>query len=301
MNVIVAGGTGFIGGPLVKHLTDEGHRVTLLSRNPAAVGRHPLLEAEQWDAKTVGAWARRIDGADAVINLAGELIGGKRWTSGQKELILNSRVDATRALVEAIRRAAKKPKVLVSASAVGYYGSVEEGEVDEESPAGSDFLATVCRRWEEEASAAQGVRVVLPRIGIVLEREGGALPKLLLPFKLFAGGPLGSGRQWFPWIHRADLIRIFSLALSNEQLRGPVNATAPESLRVKEFCAALGTALHRPSWAPVPAFILRIALGEMSTIVLTGQNAVPRKLLRLGFTFTHTRAVEALRSIVAAP
>jgi uncharacterized protein (TIGR01777 family) len=300
MKIVVAGGTGFIGAPLVRELANERHRVSVLTRNPASVGNHPLVESEHWDGKTVGPWIHRLDGADAVINLAGELIGGKRWTSQQKERILSSRVDATRALVEGIRRATRKPKVLVSASAVGYYGNVEEGEVTEESPAGDDFLATVCRQWEEEASAAEGIRVVSPRTGIVLGRDGGALPKLLLPFRLFAGGPLGSGRQWFPWIHRTDLIRILIYALSNEQLRGPVNATAPESIRMKEFCTALGAAMHRPSWAPVPSFILRIALGEMSAIVLTGQNAVPQKLLASGFTFTYTRAAEALRSILTS-
>jgi len=301
MKIVIAGGTGFVGAPLVEELIRERHVVTVLSRTPASVRTGPRLEAAHWDGKTLGAWAEQIDGADAVINLAGAVIGGKRWTNRQKALIVSSRIDATRALVEAIRRARRTPTVMVSASAVGYYGHVEEGAVTEESPAGGDFLATLCRRWEEEASAAApGVRVVLPRIGIVLGREGGALPKLLLPFRLFAGGPLGSGRQWFPWIHRADLIRIFLFALSNDQLRGPVNATAPESLRMREFCAALGSVMHRPSWAPVPAFLLRTALGEMSTIVLTGQNAVPEKLARSGFTFNHTRAAEALHTILAA-
>ena len=301
MKIIIAGGTGFIGTALINDLTASGHHVTLLTRNAQRVQRHSsgLLDAEQWDGATIGAWSQRLDGVDAVINLTGESIGGKRWSFKQKELLTTSRLNSTNAIVQAIGHATKKPEVLISASAVGYYGNVEDRDVAEDFPCGKDFLATLCKQWEESAMAAKkfGVRVVTPRIGVVLERDGGALKKMLLPFSLFAGGPLGSGKQWFPWVHRDDVVGAFRFALSERSLSGPVNVAAPEYVNMKQFCAALGTVMHRPSWAPVPAVILQMMLGEMSTIVLTGQKVVPQKLLQMKFPFKYPSLVPALQSI----
>ena len=302
MKIIVAGGTGFIGTALIQELVDSNHHVTLLTRNPHRIQRHSsgLVDVEQWDGVSVGAWALYIDGADAVINLTGESIGGKRWSSKQKEILTASRLNATNAIVEAIKRASKKPEVLISASAVGYYGNVDEGDVAEDYPAGGDFLATLCKRWEEAAMAANkaGVRVVTPRIGVVLERDGGALKKMLLPFSMFVGGPLGTGKQWFPWVHRDDVIGVFLFALSERKLLGPLNVAAPEYVNMKQFCAEFGDAMHRPSWAPVPSVVLRTILGEMSTIVLTGQKVIPRKLLNMNYQFKYPKLVPALQAVI---
>ncbi len=303
MKIVVAGGSGFLGKALLKKLIEANHSVALLSRNPRAAQSNvpSSVQVEQWDAKSVGNWAQRIDGADAVINLTGESIGGKRWTAKQKEMILSSRIDSTRAVVEAIRQATLKPKLLINQSAVGYYGNVEVGNVTEDHPRGTDFLGEVASRWEVEARKAEslGVRVVTPRTGIVLDKNGGALQKLLLPFNLFIGGPLGSGRQWFPWIHLEDEINAFLFALENPKLSGPVNLAAPESVTMKQFCTALGKAMHRPSWAPVPGFVLKILLGEMAgPLLLGGQKVVPEKLSEAGYKFRFPKLEEALSDIL---
>jgi len=198
-----------------------------------------------------------------------------------------------------MKDAAAKPKVFISSSAVGYYGNVDEGEVLESHPKGRGFLADTCERWENEARKAEalGIRTVLLRIGIVLEKGGGALGKMLPPFRLFAGGPIGSGKQWFPWIHRADVVDIILFAIKTEALKGPVNMTAPTPLRMKEFSAGLGDAIHRPSWAPVPAFALKTLLGEMADMLLEGQKAVPKKLIGAGYRFRYPELGRALKSI----
>lgn len=303
MNVVVSGGTGFIGGAAVRHLADEEHTVVVLTRNPTRQrDKLPLIELEQWDARTVGPWAKRIDGADAVVNLAGESIGGKRWRRDQKARIIDSRISATKAIVDAIAQASKKPRVLVSASAVGYYGHVESGDVTESHGKGKGFLAAVVERWEQEAREAEklGVRVVLPRFGLVLEKDGGSLKKLALPMKLFAGGWLGSSDQWFPWIHRDDVVGMIEFAIQNAQLSGPLNVAAPDAVTMKEFCKSLGRALHRPCWAPVPSVVLRAMLGEMSEMLLTGQRVVPRKLLDAGYRFRYPTLDGALTALYRA-
>jgi uncharacterized protein (TIGR01777 family) len=310
MKIIIAGGTGFIGKALVDRLLGDNHTVVVLTRNVAA-GKSSwrptssfLPQAspvfEQWDAYTVGTWSNHVDGADAVINLTGELIAGKRWTQKQKEKILTSRVTATRAIVNAIERATKKPSVLINASAVGYYGNVPEGEVTESFPCGSDFLAGVCRKWEEAALIAQqyGVRVVTPRFGVVLSRDGGALQRMMIPFRLFAGGYLGTGTQWFPWIHRDDLINAMLFSLQHSSLSGAVNFVAPHAVTMKEFCKTLGEAMHSPSWTFVPSFVLRILLGEMAEMLLTGQKVIPKKLLDEGFKFLYSELSQALKEAV---
>lgn len=301
MNIVLAGGSGFIGGALVDALIARGDRPTLLTRDPEGQQSRWGAKAAfaHWDGKNDGEWNKALDGADAVVNLSGASIADGRWTPARKLVLIKSRIDSTRALVSALSRAAKRPKVLVNASAVGFYGDFSDGQATETSPQGRDFLAALCGQWEREALAAEplGARVVLARFGVVLGRDGGALPKMALPFKLFAGGPLGTGRQPFPWVHRDDVVGALLFALSREDLSGPVNVVAPESLDNRAFSAALGRALGRPSWAPVPAFVLKLALGEMSEMLLAGQNAAPKKLLAAGYSFKHATADSALGAI----
>jgi uncharacterized protein (TIGR01777 family) len=298
MKVVVTGGTGLIGAALVDNLIAAGHDVTVLTR--IASSATPVLV--RWDAKSDGDWMSKVDGSDAVINLAGESLGAKRWTPGQKERILSSRVDATRAIVRAIAVARRKPSVLVSASAVGYYGSVVDGEVAEDHPPGNDFLAEVCRAWEREAdqAAAHGVRVVRTRFSFVVGHSAEALRRMSLPFRLFAGGWLGNGAQWFPWIHLNDLVEAVKTAVRTPAITGGINLASPEPLTNKDFCKTLGRVLHRPCWAPAPGFALRMALGEMSTMVLTGQKVVPRKLLENGFKFRFPTLEAALSDVFAS-
>ncbi|MEK9137485.1 MAG: TIGR01777 family oxidoreductase, partial [Bacteroidota bacterium] len=234
------------------------------------------------------------------INFAGEPLDAKRWLRSQKERIIGSRVDATSAIVHAISKAKQKPSVMISASGVGYYGAVETGEVTEDAPRGSDFLSETTYQWEKAAHGAEalGVRTVVLRIAVVLGSGGGALRKMLIPFRLFVGGPLGSGRQWFPWVHRDDLVGVILFALSSPEISGPVNVVAPEVVKMQGFCSALGQALHRPSWAPVPSFVLKAVLGEMSEMVLTGQRAVPRVLERYGYRFKFPQLSAALTDIL---
>lgn len=302
MKIVVAGGSGFIGRTLVQRLASANHNVVVLTRKGGAskAGSHNSITVAEWDGRSVGEWSKHLDGSDAVINLAGELIAGKRWTNNQKALIMSSRVDATKALVGSIAKAQRKPRVFISASAVGYYGAVEAADVFESAAQGSDFLADVCGRWEAEALvvAKSGVRVVIPRLGVVLENDGGALKKMLLPFKLFAGGPLGSGSQWFPWIHRDDVVGVIMFALEKTTLSGPVNAAAPEPATMKQFCKTLGEVMRRPAWAPVPAFVLKVVLGEMSGMLLTGQRVVPKKAIDAGYQFQFPSLKRALEDIL---
>ncbi|MBI3313969.1 MAG: TIGR01777 family protein [Candidatus Omnitrophica bacterium] len=300
MKIVVSGGTGFVGHALVQELSQKGHQIILLSRKPSNHPSQPSVISLVWDAKTLGTWADQINGADAVINLSGEPLVQKRWSKKQKEILVSSRIDSTRVLVDAIRKASQRPRLLMNASAVGYYGPVESGTVTENFPKGKGFLEDTCEAWEKEALKAESlaVRVVCTRFGIVLEKDGGALAKMLPPFKFFIGGPLGSGRQWLPWIHRDDVIGAILFCIGNPNISGPANFTAPNPETMKDFCKALGKALGRPSWAPVPAFVLKILLGEMSEVLLTGQKAVPEKLLRAGYAFRYPNLNEALASIL---
>lgn len=301
MKIIVSGGTGFLGRYVVQRLVKEKHSIVLLSRSGSRHRKYavPGVQIVAWDARTQGDWIAHIEDADAVMNLAGESIGGRRWTHAQKERILGSRVDATRAIVDALRGAKKRPSVLISASAVGYYGAVEDDEVTESRRRGEGFLAEVCEQWEKEATKAEGlgVRVVITRTGVVVGKGGGALTRMVLPFKMFVGGPIGSGKQWFPWIHVDDVAGILRLLLQNSTVSGPVNLVAPEAVTMKQFCTALGKATKRPSWAPIPAFVLKLALGEMSSMVLTGQRVVPATVTSLGYNFLFPKLDDALKSI----
>jgi hypothetical protein len=303
MKIVVAGGTGFIGSALTRSLVDSGHAVVLLARaaSKPISGAQTVLWQPGERQQPQSPLAAAIDGADAVVNLAGEPIAGKRWSPAQKARLRASRIETTSALVQAIGAAQKTPKLLLNASAVGYYGPRGDETVTEAEPPGSDFLAGLCREWEAEALRAEksGARVLLLRTGIVLGRGGGALAKMVPPFKFFFGGPLGSGRQWMPWIHLEDEIGLIEF-LVRSNARGAVNATAPEPVPMKEFCATLGKELGRPSWAPVPAFVLRLAFGEMADILLTGQRAVPAEAQRLGYRFRFPTLGPALGNILAA-
>jgi len=305
MKVIVAGGTGFIGSRLIELLAAQDNSVVVLTRDPDRVTREGGSSARfvGWDAREPGPWAEEMEGADAVVNLVGESIAGWRWTRQKKHRILESRIMATRALVQALSAARKRPNVFISASAVNYYSSRPHGDVTESSPPGEDFLAEVSVAWEREAAPARelGLRLVLLRIGIVLDPSRGALPRFLLPFRLFLGGPLGLGRQWFPWVHPEDLVGIILAAIKRKDLVGPVNAAAPGIVTMNDFCSQLGAVLGRPSWIRVPATALRLLLGEMSALVLSGPKVVPAKLLAAGFRFRYPALEGALRSLLDTP
>ena len=298
MRVVVTGGTGFIGSKLCENLVAKGHEVVLFTRD-ASRSRdevHPKVRVVSWAPGA--AWESWVDGAGAIVNLAGENIA-QRWTEAAKRRIVASRVDAAARICAAIERAAVKPSVLVNAAAVGYYGPCGDETVDENSPPGTDFLATTCVAWEAAAKKAEalGLRVALIRAGVVLGGGGGALAKMLPPFKAFAGGPIGSGKQWMSWIHRDDLVALFVFAIENANAHGPINGTAPNPVTMKEFAKALGHALHRPSLFPAPAAAVRLLLGEMATVVLDGQRVVPRKAEGLGFKFRFTEVDAALRDV----
>lgn len=298
MNVLVAGGSGFVGKALVHELMEEGHSVCVLSRALASQASS-RLEVELWDGKTQGEWAKRIEKADAVVNLSGAGIADKRWSPRRKKEIISSRLDSTKALVEAMANSSRRPKAFVNASAVGYYGDVPQGTVTESHLKGKGFLADTCAEWERQARKAEalGVRVVTTRFGVILGRDGGALKKFIPPFLLFAGGPLGSGRQWFPWVHRDDVVGAILYLLSNEKISGPVNVTAPGTVTMAGFCKELGRAMHRPSWAPVPAPVLKVMLGEMSDMLLTGQQVIPQKLEGSGYHFRFPQPDAALADL----
>lgn len=303
MRIVIAGGSGFLGRPLAEALASDGSDVVVLSRGGGSPSRAGV-RAVQWQPNGgAGRWKEEVDGAAAVVNLAGESIAGKRWSAAHKERILESRVQATRSLVEAISRATAPPPVFVSGSAVGYYGPLGDEMAAETTPPGSDFLARVCVQWEQEATRAQErtsgrTRLVLIRTGLVLERDGGALPQMLTPYKLGLGGPLGSGRQYCPWIHRADWIAMVRWAIAMNRVSGPLNVTAPEPVTNAAFSRALGRALHRPAFMPAPALALKLLLGEMAdALLLSGQRAVPAKATREGFAFRFQRVDDALGAI----
>jgi uncharacterized protein (TIGR01777 family) len=298
MKVVVAGGTGLLGRALVAGLRTEGHDVKVLSRR----ARAPHQIAWTPDG-TVGAWAAALGDADAVVNLAGESIASGRWTGVRKDRIRDSRIRATRSLVTAIQSAARRPSVFVSGSAIGYYGPHGDEPVTEQTPPGDDFLAMVCREWEAEALRAAGAtRVVLLRTGIVLAKEGGALPSMALPFKLFAGGPVGSGHQYQAWIHRHDWVTMAAWALRTPAVSGPLNVTAPNPVTNREFARTLGRVLHRPAFMPAPGFALRLALGEMAdALLLTGARVIPSRAQAMGFPFQFPTLEPALRAIYAPP
>lgn len=303
MTTLIAGATGLIGQRIVEKLIAARHEVVILTRNPSKLSAPgpPPLRFVRWDARTPGEWYRELNQADAVVNLSGESIGGRRWTTAQKDRIRSSRINATKAIVEAIAASPKKPRVLVNASGIDYYGETRDEEVVESHPGGSGFLADVCRQWETAARVGErfGVRVVLARSAVVLGARAAALKKLILPFRFLLGGPLGTGDQWFPWIHLEDEAEAILFAIDNSALAGPVNLTAPQPLTMRQFCRFLGNALKRPSWISVPPLLLRLALGEMSDMVLMSRRVVPRRLLDAGYRFRFPRLDEALADVLS--
>jgi len=306
MKVAIAGATGFVGSRLVERLHSEGHSVMVLARNSERARRvfpasaYPNLEIVAYTPAESGEWQNSIAGCDGVVNLAGVPIAEERWTAARQQAILDSRKLTTAKLAEAITNANPKPSVLVSASAIGYYGTSETAEFDENSPAGDDFLATVCKDWESAAQSVKnaGTRLAILRLGIVLGK-GGALAKMLPPFKLFAGGPIGTGKQWFSWIHRDDVVNLILYALQNPQIEGVLNATAPNPVRMNEFCETLGAVLQRPSWLPVPGFALELLLGDGAKVVLEGQKVLPKQTLASGFQYQYPTLKLALEEILS--
>jgi uncharacterized protein len=298
MKLVVAGATGFIGSALCSRLLERGHVLTLLTRHVPPEASIPAKTWRHWMPGTSGEWEASLDGVDGVINLTGEPIAAKRWTENQKNKIRSSRIDVTRSIVEGIAKAKRKPAFLLNGSAVGYYGPHGDEIVTEETPVGSDFLSSLCRAWEEEAQTAEsmGIRVVRLRTGIVLGPGGGALAKMVPPFRFFIGGPLGSGAQWMSWIHLEDEIGLILHLIETSQAAGAVNATAPNPATMKEFCRTLGKVMRRPSWAPVPGFALRFMLGEMADMLLTGQRVIPAAAQRLGYKFRYGNLQDALQA-----
>ena len=306
MKVIITGGTGLIGSLLTKNLLAANHEVVVLSRNPQKYDLPAGVVGAKWDGKTAAGWQEHVEDCDTIVNLAGESIGGSgfpppRWTDERKQRILQSRLDAGTAVTEAIQQATNKPKLLIQSSGIDYYGNVpNDNEITEDSPKGEGFLSDVTEKWEASTAAvkAMGVRQINIRTGIVLSMDSGALPQTAMPFKLFAGGPMGNGRQWWPWIHEDDEVRAIQFLLEAEDADGVYNLCAPNPVQNKQFAKILGDAMGRPSLIPAPAFALRTMLGEMADIVLDGRRAVPQKLQNMGFTFRYPSLREALLDLL---
>ncbi|MBD2243428.1 TIGR01777 family oxidoreductase [Nostoc sp. FACHB-888] len=306
MKVAITGATGFVGSLLVQRLHAQGHKIVVLTRKTAFAKKvfpseaFPNVEIVANTPNASGSWQSVIASCDGVVNLAGEPIGEGRWTPERKQEILNSRKLGTQKIVEAIANANPKPTVLINASAIGYYGTSETATFDETSLSGNDFLAQVCQAWETEARKVKdaGVRLVILRFGIVLG-NGGALGKMIPPFKLFAGGPIGSGRQWFSWIHVDDLVSLILEALTKPEIEGVYNATAPNPVRMADLSQALGQVMNRPSWLPVPGFAIEALLGDGAMVVLEGQQVLPKRTVQTGFEYKHPNLQSALRQILA--
>ena len=305
MKVAITGATGFVGSCLVEKLHALGMKVLVLTRNSNRAQRlfpnatYPNLEITAYTPTITGSWQNEIANCEAIVNLAGAGISEGRWTTERKQEILNSRKLTTQKIVEAIANNEKKPQVLVNASAVGYYGTSETGTFDENSPHGNDFLAKVCQEWETEANKVvnSGVRLVILRFGIVLGM-GGALGKMITPFKLFTGGPIGSGEQWFSWIHMNDIVNLIVQALTKSEMSGVYNATAPHPVRMAELSTTMGEVMNRPSWLPVPAFAIEAMLGDGAVVALEGQKVLPQRTLSSGFTFEYSNLKPALEEIL---
>jgi uncharacterized protein (TIGR01777 family) len=295
MRVTVSGATGRVGRHLVAALKARGDDVVALSRDPDKAGEQLGVQAYAWDLKNEAVPREALQGRDAVVHLAGEDVG-QRWTKEVKAEILDSREKGTRNMVHSIFETKPRPKAFICASAAGYYGDRGDDVVTEDDPPGSDWLAEVCARWERQADTAKvGTRMVLVRTGIVLDAEGGALAKMLPPFKAGVGGPIGSGKQYMPWIHLDDLVGIYLAAIDHPSFNGAINASAPEPATNREFAKALGHAVHRPAMAPVPAVAIKLMYGEMAQIVLKGVRMVPGRAAELGYEFRHPDLGEALR------
>jgi uncharacterized protein len=297
MKVLIFGGAGFVGRNLADELLANGYQVFIVTRNLRKTVNNlgNKVQVIEWDNISPLASINGLQEIDVVINLAGESIGNRRWSKSVKQEILSSRIRTTHAIVAAINNRTFQPKVLINASAVGYYGPRQNEEITELVEAGPDFLAQVCRAWENEVYKAQSdlIRVVTIRIGVVLGREG-VLNRMAMPFRFYMGGPLGTGNQWLSWIHIKDLTSMIRFIIEHQELTGPINATAPESVTMRNFCNVLGDVMNRPSWLPVPEFILKIALGQMAEMLLHGQRVVPNKIIGAGFEFWYPKLRSAL-------
>jgi uncharacterized protein (TIGR01777 family) len=304
MKVIITGATGFIGRALCRKLLEAGYHVVALSRN-ADGGRKILgggVVVKEWDGKSSRGWKELANGAYAIINLAGENISTGRWTQKKKQRILRSRLDAGKAVVEAVAEAQEKPRVVIQSSGIGYYGSTSDQMVDESSLPGKGFLVDVAQEWEASTKKVESwdIRHVVIRTGVVLGREGGALPRLLTPFRFFVGGPLGSGKQWLPWIHLEDEVGAIRYLMEKEDLSGPFNLCAPEPVVMKHFCRTLGKVMGRPSWLPIPEFMLHLLFGQIAKeVLLSGQRAVPRRIIEDGYQFKYSSLRPALQEILS--
>jgi uncharacterized protein (TIGR01777 family) len=307
MRVIIAGGTGLIGRALAANLAADDYEVVVLSRSPErATGLPEAVRLERWDASTTEGWAPLVEGAEAIVNLAGSNLSGtgffpSRWTDEAKRLIRDSRVKAGQAIVEAVAHAVDKPRTVIQSSGVGYYGPHGDEIITEDALPGNDYLASLAARdWEPSTAAVEdmGVRRAIIRTGPVLDAHEGALPRLVLPFRLFVGGPMGSGRQWLSWIHREDEAAAIRFLIEDERASGPFNLTAPAPSTYTDFGRTIGRVMDRPYWVPVPGFALRLAFGEVSAVVLEGQRAVPQRLLDLGFGFRFPDAEAALEDLL---
>jgi len=300
MKILITGGTGFVGTQLTSRLTQDGHQVTILTRSLKGVkGSSPGISYLEGDPTKKGPWQEAIKNHDAIINLAGASIFSK-WTDEHKKAIRESRVSTTQNIVEGIPSDPSKKITLFSTSAVGYYGFCGDEELSEDAPPGNDFLARIAMEWEGEALKARdkGARVVITRFGIVMGEKGGALSQMIPLFKKYIGGPIGSGKQWFSWVHIKDLAEAFTFLLKHPEISGPVNLCSPNPVRNKDLAKALGKALHRPSFMPAPGFMVKLVLGEFGSVILEGQRVIPRRLLENGFVFQYPEIEKALQGIV---
>jgi hypothetical protein len=300
MKILITGGTGFVGKHLTSRFVREGYEVTILSRSPKGSGEVPKGTSYLiGDPTRKGPWQEAIPNHDVIINLAGASIF-RRWSDEYKKLIRESRVSTTRNIVEGIPSNPRGPIAFFSTSAVGYYGFYGDEELDEESPPGNDFLARLAIEWEKEALKAKekGARVIITRFGIVLGEKGGALGQMIPLFKKFIGGPIGSGQQWFSWVHIKDLAEAFVFLIEHPEISGPVNVCSPNPVKNKDLARVLGKALHRPSFMPAPGFMIKLVLGEFGSVILEGQRVLPRRLLKKGFTFQYPDIDKALQSII---
>ncbi|MDH4222127.1 MAG: TIGR01777 family oxidoreductase [candidate division Zixibacteria bacterium] len=303
MRVIITGGTGFIGRTLSGHLVEAGYEVIALSRKAKTSSKilGEKITLAEWEGKTSKGWVNYADGAFAIVNLAGENIAGGRWTEAKKQAIMESRLNAGNAVVQAVKETKEKPKVIIQSSGIGYYGVHSEEIVDETVPLGSGFLPEVAERWENSTREVEsfGVRHIIIRTGVVLGKDEGALPRLIMPFRFFFGGHPGNGEQYFSWIHLQDEIRAIRFLMEREDLNGIFNLTAPGSLKMKDFSSILGKVMRRPSWFPLPGFLLRMIFGQMAEeTILTGQRVLPKRLQEYGFKFLYPEAEPALQEIL---
>ncbi|MEX1018905.1 MAG: TIGR01777 family oxidoreductase [Litorilinea sp.] len=302
MHVLITGGSGLIGSALTANLQKSNHEVSILTRNAARAAESTPegVTLVEWDAKSADGWVEAAATADAIVNLAGEGIADGRWTRERKQRIRQSRLDAGKAVTEAVKAASTKPKVVVQASGIDYYGSQGDTILTEDHGPGTGFLPTICVDWERSSVGVEalGVRRAIIRTGIVLSTEGGAFPKVLLPFKLFAGGPMGSGRQWWPWIHIEDQARAIQFLIENDDAHGPFNLVAPEPLENYAFAQRLGAVMSRPAFVPAPTPALRLALGEMADVLLDSHRVIPKALTDAGFTFSFPNATAAFEDLL---